>query len=307
MTARYARAPGNELLDLLADGALLAPLRAHWSVGDLPLDLQFREGDDVHLYCGLTRLVAARRQRRGVRLSASPTYTSQACAQGLFRTWAIDEAGFDMALRRYLHGVEVAPRWLHKEGLVQARWMAVTEPWASLDREAVIGRASSTSRTQALDAPAVLTAHEAVDALAVAGGWSRPPKPKGANELDQLAIDAEGRLVLVELKDARSSEVVTAPLQALRYAWEWHDALAAVLPSLGELLDARRRLGLMPAGPPDLTGQLRAVVAWGDGSPSAEVHRRMRAVKQVVDEHLPPGMEEVEVWALPGGVPTRVA
>lgn len=185
--------------------------------------------------------------------------------------------------------------------------MAVREPWATLDREAVLGRPSSAARSLALDAPAVRAAHEAVDALAVAGGWRRPAMPKGANELDQLAVDAEGRLVLVELKEARASEVVTAPLQALRYAWEWHEAMPTVLHSLRALLAARRRVGLVPAGTPDLTGELRTVVAWADGRPSPEVHRRMLAVKQVVDAHLPTGIEKVEVWGLPDGVPVRLA
>ena len=91
MTVRYDRAPCAALLLLLADGGLLAALRRPWSVAGLPLDLQFREHDEVHLYCGLTRLVAARRRADGVRLAASPTYTSQPCARGLFRTWREDE------------------------------------------------------------------------------------------------------------------------------------------------------------------------------------------------------------------------
>ncbi|MCB9684393.1 MAG: hypothetical protein H6738_05700 [Alphaproteobacteria bacterium] len=301
MTVRYDREPGEPLIELLEDGAFLAPLRRPWSVAGVPLDLQFRERDEVHLYCGLTRLVTARRGRGGIRLTASPTYTRQACAHGLFRTWVVDERGFDDALRTYLSGVVVDARWVKKEGLVQASWMALQEPWVTLDREAVLGRSSGEARERALDVDAVRAAHAAVDALSVERGWKRPPAPKGANELDQLAIDDAGRLVLVELKDARSSEVVTAPLQALRYAWEWHEALDAVLPSLRALAAARRRLHLMPQGTPELTGALRAVIAWGEGSPSAEVLRRSLAVKQVVDGHLPPGIGEVEVWSLAGG------
>ncbi len=80
-----------------------------------------------------------------------------------------------------------------------------------------------------------------------------------------------------------------------------------MLPSLRALLAARRRVGLVPDGTPDLTGELRTVVAWADGSPSVEVHRRMLAVKRVVDAYLPAGIKEVEVWALPGGNPARRA
>ncbi|MCA9572813.1 MAG: hypothetical protein KC656_33475, partial [Myxococcales bacterium] len=160
---------------------------------------------------------------------------------------------------------------------------------------------------EALEVPAVLAAHEAVAALAAKQGWKRPASPKGANELDQLAIDDRGRLVLVELKDARASEVVTAPLQALRYAWEWHAALDVLLPSLQALRAARMAVGLMPPDTPELTGELRAVVAWGEGSPSPEVLRRLAEVKATVDRHFPPGIPEVEVWCVTPDGPRVVA
>lgn len=306
MTARYARAPSDDLLALLDDGGLLAPLRAPWSVAGVPLDLQFREGDEVYLYCGLTRLVTARRTRQGVSLTAAATYTRQRCAQALFRPWSRTDPGFGDALATYLGGVEVDDRWVAREGGVQAAWMAVHTPWVTLDREAVVGRASTGARAEALEAPAVQAAFDAVDALAVAGGWQRPSPPKAANELDQLAVDPEGRLVLVELKHARAGEVVTAPLQALRYVWEWHAEVRALLPSLNALLDARRRVGLVPAGTPALDGRLRAAIAWGEGSPSAEVMRRMREVKALVEGFLPDGIAEVEVWALADGQAVRV-
>lgn len=307
MTARYDRAPSPALLALLEGDGLLAPLLRPWSVAGVRLDVQFREGDEVHLYAGLTRLVAARRTPLGVRLHASPTYTRQPCAAALFRPWAPADAGFGEALAAYLGGVAVDPRWVRREGLVQAAWMGIETPWATLDREAVIGRADSAARADALDAPAVHAAFEAVDRRAQQEGWRRPSPPKGANELDQLAVDDAGRLVLVELKEAGASEVVTAPLQALRYVWEWHAALPDLLPSLRALGDARRRLGLLPPSTPPLSGRLRAAIAWGEGSPSAEVLRRLREVKALVDAHLPDGVAEVEVWSLRHGRAARVA
>ncbi len=298
MTARYARAPSSALLDLLADGGMLAPLRRPWTVAGVRLDLQFREHDEVHLYCGLTRLVTARRTSTGVRLTAAATYTQQACGVGLFRPWTSGDPAFREALEHYLTNVEVAPRWVNKEGGVQAAWMAVNHPWVTLDREAVVGRSSSAARDEALDNAAVRAAFHAVDERARSEGWTRPAAPKGANELDQLAVDPDGRLVLVELKDARASEVVTAPLQALRYVWEWHAEVEALLPSLNSLLAARRAVGLVPPGTPSLNGRLRAAIAWGEGSPSTEVLRRMRLVKAIADAHLPKGIAEVEVWGL---------
>lgn len=306
MTARYDRAPSVELLRQLEEGGLLAPLRRRWSVADVPLDLQFREHDEVHLYCGLTRLVSARRRAAGVRIDAHPTYKNQPCANGLFRRWSEGEHGFGEALAEYLGRVVVAPQHVLKEGAVQAAWMAVQEPWVTLDREAVIGRDSSASRDAALDAAEVQAAFDAIDVLAVAEGWRRPAPPKSANELDQLAIDAEGRLVLVELKDARSGEVAVAPLQALRYAWEWHNAIGGLLVPLGKVLDARRKVGLVPGHVGSLNGKLRVAVAWGQGSPSTEVQRRLRETKRIADANLPSGITEIEVWALPEAGPERI-
>jgi len=295
---RYNRAPSGALLDLLNDDALLAPLLRTWNVAGLPLDLHFRENDELHLYCGLTRLVTASLKPGGVSLDADETYTEQPCAAELFRLWPTTASDFGDALAAYLADVQVGPRWVSKEGRVQAAWMAVEDPWVTLDREAVIGRESSKVRQQALDVSAVQAAFAVVDQLTIAKGWARPEIPKGANKLDQLAIDPTGRLVLVELKDAGSSEVVTAPLQALRYVWEWHAEVKSLLPSLNALVDARKRVGLAPPSTPDLNGQLRVAIAWGEGAPSAEVLRRMRAVKAIVDAHLPDGVAEVEVWAL---------
>ena len=141
MTTRYNRAPSEDLLYHLVGDGLLAPLLRPWTVAGLPLDLQFREGDEVHLYCGLTRLVRAKKDRHEISLSAYKTYQQQPCAAQLFRKWLPTDSGFGEALAAYLADVQVGAQWVSGEGLVQAAWMAVQNPWVTLDREAVIGRA----------------------------------------------------------------------------------------------------------------------------------------------------------------------
>ncbi len=307
MTARYARAPSEALLALLDERGFLGPLRRRWMVAGLPLDLQLRERDQVHLYCGLTRLVAVERVGEDIKVSASSTYTSQICAQGLFRTWKTTETGFNEALGRYLYGVEVSTQWTRKEGAVQAQWMATRGPWIAVDREVRIGRDSTEARTEALDTAAVHAAFTAVDELAQEDGWKRPSPPAGSNKLDQLGVDRDGRMVLVELKRAHSADLTYAPLQALRYAWEWHEACDEVLPGVQALVAARRDLGLTPLSMPDVLSSIRVAVAWGGQKPSKEVRRRLLLVKGLVDAHLPPGVDEVELWALPHGKPIRRA
>ena len=306
MTARYARAPSGALRALLADGALLAPMRRPWIVSGLPLDLQFRERDEVHLYCGLTRVVAARRKGPWVELHAAKSYTSQACAARLFRLWPTGASGFDTALESYLGAVRVEPRWTDKEGRVQAAWMSTPTPWATLDREAMIGRSSTRDRDMALDHDEVRAATAEVRALTEAHGWARPGEPRRANEVDQLGIDASGRLVLVELKHGRASDLATAPLQVLRYTWEWHAAVESLVPSLVALWDARRALGLLANEVPPPRGEIRVVLAWGEMEPSPEMSRRLTRVLDITDTYLPPGVSPIEVWTMASGRPTRV-
>lgn len=286
---RYARTPSEPLMKAL-DGLLL-PLRQPWTVAGLPLDLQLRERDEVMLYCGLTRLVVAQCRPPFVTLTAHKTYKSQPCAKALLRPWRLDEQGLGAALADYLGNVVVSRSHTAKEGKVQAAWMTVADPWQSLDREAVIG--GGTSPFAAVD--------RATDAVRKLGsGWAKLDGPKAGNELDQLAIDPAGRLVLVELKHGQASKLYQAPLQALRYAWEWAGAVQTLLPELEELIEAKQRLGLLPANLPKLNGELRVAVAWGEEQPSPRVLRRLDLVVDALKKHLPPGLGEIEVWKRDG-------
>ena len=75
--------------------------------------------------------------------------------------------------------------------------------------------------------------------------WAMPSDPKDSLKLDQIAVDPDGNLVLLEIKDASgsSSKVYYAPFQVLQNVWEWHFALDAVRGSLQELLDMRWSCG----------------------------------------------------------------
>ena len=133
--------------------------------------------------------------------------------------------------------------------------------------------------------------------------WAKPSK--GGKELDQLAVDPAGRLVLIELKDgSKRSEVYYAPFQLLQYVWEWHAALGAVWSDLQKLIGARVALGLAPQDAPRLNGGIRAVVGFGRDTRSDEVKRRYRKVLDVANEHLPPGVGPIETWEITDTWPT---
>ena len=55
----YDRAPSPRLRPLLAPGEFLAPLLATRSLEGIDLEVHLCRKEEVHLYCGLTRLVAS--------------------------------------------------------------------------------------------------------------------------------------------------------------------------------------------------------------------------------------------------------
>jgi len=198
---RFARAPGGDLQQALKGP--LASLLLPRSVAGLALDPQLREGNCLMLYCGLTRVLVATLRNSVVSLTAHKTYRDQPCAAGVLRKWQVGAVGFDRAVNDYLARVVVGPSQVRGEGAVQTEWAALDDPWICVDREARIGGGLSASQ-------AVEDATQAVRALDPT--WARVSEPKSANKLDQLAVDPEGRLVLVELKDGGASNLYYVPL-----------------------------------------------------------------------------------------------
>ena len=136
----------------------------------------------------------------------------------------------------------------------------------------------------------------------------RSPAGTGG-QLDQLAVDEYGDLVLVEIKDATSAtaKLYYAPLQLLHYVHLWHGALRrlALWERIRALIDARRACGLGPVIPP-LSGGIRAAVCFGrfGDKPSDEVKRWFYEVLGVVNAHLPSGVPPIETWKFEeGGTP----
>ena len=302
-TQPYDRAPSPKLQRLLCRGGLLEPLLtfSNEKTGGVGLDVHLRRNDEVHVYCGMTRVLTARSLRDGdVKITAHRTYISQSCARDLFRTWRAGESGFDRALTTYVRGVKVGPRWTKAEGAVQMQWSRVRKPWTPFDREVVLEH-----QADAASFPKVSSAIVALTNIARRNGWAAPKA--GSVELDQLAVDSRGRLVLIELKDASKStaDLYYAPFQLLQYVWVWHDALDSVRDGVQALLDARVEVGLTPRAP-RIGGGIRAVVGFGRDARSPEVKRRHDVVLNVVNKHLPRGVGNVELWEHTGGKPRQV-
>jgi hypothetical protein len=267
-------------------------------VASLPLDLQLRENDTAQLYCGLTALLVARPTTNGFQISTHSTYSQQPCAEPLIRCWQQDEPGFANALAQYLSVVQVNERHTCREGLVQAEWMSIQAPWIPIDREGVLGYSTIEERAAALDCAAVQQGWQAARDLFARKKWAAL-KPLGdSNEIDQIAIGPEGELVFVELKHGGADDVYQAPVQALRYIWEWYAALEAILPGLKAVVDARRKLGLSPESTPNPVPRMRWALAVGRETPSAEVRRRLDLTCELVNEYRPPEIPPLELWRM---------
>lgn len=300
MSVSYDRTPSEKLKRLLSEGGLLAPLLnlTERQVCGLPLDIFFRVKDEVHIYCGLTRLIQVERYNDKVNVSAHKTYSEQSCADGFFRHWNINEhIEFKKSLDRYLSRVKVNSRHTKGEGFVQSLWSRVTGCWDPFDKEAVLGYSSKEESKAAKGCGQVESAcAELKDIARTASPPWALPSSGGHKKVDQLAVDSSGSLVLIELKDASASLIFYAPFQILSYIWEWHNAIQSVLNQLQTLLDSRVELGLISSAVPKLTGDIRATICFGPDTRSDEVKRRYSKVLEVVKGYLPPGFPPIDTW-----------
>ena len=312
----YARTPSCELKGLLQEGFLAPLLRLNKrKVSDCYLDVHLRVNDEVHVYCGLTRLVTAGRKRNGtISFSADSTYENQSCAEGFFRNWNASESSLQDLLNHYLDNVTVHDSFITREGRVQEVWSRVKtpKPWTPFDREAVLSYQNKRQAALERRFTEVERARSLLKSIAVArparGNIPWSPPPDSGTELDQLAIDDAGNLVIIEMKyagkDAKSANIYYAPLQLLQYIHEWCRALKwlSIWTDLQNLIDARTEVDLMPPAP-QLTGGIRAAICFGEDDRSDEVKRRYYEVLGIVNAHLPSGVQPVETWCYGKGGP----
>ena len=311
----YERAPSGAMIELLKPGGFLRPLidLSTHPPGGIDLDIHFYGRRRLRVYRGLTRILDASLSREGnVSITAHRQYASQACAEGVMREWRTDEDGFADALTAYLSGVDVAPRHTDLEGHVQMLWSRVTQPWMPFDREARLAYTSSERRAEikGIALRPAMEAHARLTELARTSGRALPGEVRShtGSELDQLAVDPDGRLVILELKDGSkgSADLYYAPLQLLEYVCEWDSVLEGVRDDLQSVIDARVEVGLTPSGATRLAGGIRPVVGFGPDIPSDNVMDHYREVVDVVNEHLPSGVQPVETWNFTDSCPSRV-
>ena len=305
-TPPYDRAPSRQFVELLSAGGFLSSLvgLADREIDGYRHDIIFRAHNELHVYRGLCRLLAVRVDFGSeVALNAHASYRAQPCARNFLRRWRTYESGFSRGLDRYVKEIAVSSAFLQAEGAVQDRWSRVNSPWTPFDREAALVGAHRAGRAFAQVELALAELKE----LARVEDW--PVSSTTGTEVDQLAVDFEGKLVLLKLKDASNSsaDIYYSPLHLLQCVWEWNDVLDEVRSNLQAAIDARVRLGMTSGALPALRGGLRAAVGFGPDLRSPQVRHRYSLVLDVANRYLPGKVPPIETWALHDSRPVLLA
>jgi hypothetical protein len=261
------------------------------------------------IYCGLTNVLHVEHRRtRRYRLRADIRHMAANKAGppgGIlgWTTWSTPAqlmAGWP-AIEAYMTGQfnGVAPRWTN-EGAVQAMLCAYGgESYQVIDREAVFGFRDTAERERvhkALRTPLL----KALD-VPMPEGWWRPPASLGG-ELDILAVDARGRLLVMEVKPADSLPGITwAPLQVSFYARlfrHWSEAVGEESAEiLTRMLGQRIAIGLEQELGVSLSYPLNIVpvVAIQDPVAHPQALARLNAVQAQLLK-AGQGCDDLEVW-----------
>lgn len=280
------------------------------------LDLQFRSGSGteprITLYYGLTALLDVRGQtkakesspddpvfeinpHKGQKATAKlpATLTGKRKASHLAEAWP--------EIERYLRSLmtEMNQRWTRGEGAVPSSLKA-TGLISVIDSEVVLRFSIDTER-RGIKTEVSQNYLKALSRTPVNESWWKVPLSFG-NELDILGVDEQGRVLLVELKQASAtSGIAWAAAQVSVYRklferWIMQDPERAVR-TLNDTLRQRRRLGLAGGGDWPIAAplQLVPVIGIGGGEPSKEAIRRFHMVQdRLCQEGV--GYDDLEVW-----------
>jgi hypothetical protein len=273
MSIRYNRVLDSDIESLLSEGGVLRFLIADTpglSNDPFALDIQIREGNKLMYYHGTTRLLTlqfpkkAKRSPYVVKARAARAYGKypECCHQydDLMKDWQLsDVSEFRKAWQAYLkaalQGAKARYYSNQKEGYWQNRlcvefgtqWTPDRE-WVVVDRECVIG----------FDCTADKDAHYEkahTHAMKVKGDlqvyakekWGNLDKKGFGDEVDMLAIDKDGKLVVIELKHGSNARgIYWGPLQTGVYHRAFKDAPPAVFAGVRKLITQKINLGLLP-------------------------------------------------------------
>lgn len=272
INARYSRILSADVGDALKRHG---PLR--FLVTDLPsakretfaLDVQLREGNQLMYYHGTTRVLVVKLARQNgmvvFRPTADPFYTDDATCKAAFSS--LKESGINSpaSARETLHdclasALAIARRRYfanaaegYWQNLLCQRFGRMYQPddeWLIIDRECVIGFGGDDEKKRFYD-PIMSRYQAALGGMSAPGAemrkWTQRKKGFG-DELDMLAIDRDGRLLVIELKHGTNvSGIYWGPVQVGVYCEAFENQLQVLGPAIAELVRQKVDFGLLPA------------------------------------------------------------
>lgn len=300
---------------LLPGGALHSLAVAPGKLGslDIPLAAHLRP-DRVTIYAGLTSLLEIKLAGTRLAVSAAESYARQPCALGLMGKFPLADAA-TIAARwpAYRDGVKVAERYLHREGILQARLIEryglgfdQGDEWCIFDREAVIAYPSNARRDgyEATVKEGFRSVRCAIDADASIRTGKKASGDSG-RELDLLAVTREGDLMVGEVKGAHDTAgIYLSPIQLAGYLQMWRDladnASAKLMDSVNVMIEQRKRIGLLGRDAPRLRRGFRLLPALFIGEPKARssAWQALYIVAGHLRAQQPHALEGLRIYAL---------
>lgn len=271
----------------------------------------FAEDEDKHighatLYLGLTQTISL--HQRGHRFwldGPRKTKTFGAICEPYFAEWSKrrfleDLAAVSSSTKRAEYVARVIKaernegqgRWTGKEGELQAALASFPDQLELIDRECVLQHSNTDVRDEWI-----------VDACTPAKAAAKQlgRTKKFGNELDGLAVDAAGRVLVIEAKDGADGPGVDwTPAQVnvyLRLFRRWVNEADAAHADLVAMLDQRRRLGFESTGV-SLADPLLLVPVIVIKGPVPDL-AGMRAVRSALARQGEP-MPDLELWKYDG-------
>lgn len=306
-TIRYDRRVSNDFLAHFLRHGILDRLRVIANKAALPLDLQMRKevksgAQHATLYAGLTGVLKVEQSQAGLlRLSAHPTWSKSPLYgfSSQWRSWQ-DPAAVAVAwpsIELYLE--RVIPFAVRGHGMTEGSVQSIASKskstdWAILDREVTPSFKDTKTKAAALD-----RCRRPINAALLRAGVIGSAKSFGA-ECDLLAVDADGRLLAVEVKPIGGS-IQLVPAQAAMYArvlQHWIDVDSAEAPEgdkprdvIAGMIAQRQALGHAKAFKGSLPERLSVtpVVVLQRGAPAAKIDKMcdVRDVLAVADRDFP--------------------
>lgn len=204
------------------------------------------------------------------------------------------------------------PAQIGKEGLLQAALSSWPEDFVVIDRESIPQGLTEAHRAAALEP----VEQALVDLQRSEKSWTFTRRPKDApspaeggrgdtfgTELDALAIDRLGRLLVIEAKDASDTGGVGwTPAQVAVYARLFQQCIAANTNQtdiFNKMLAQRQQIGLAPRKAHALTPNsemVPVIVVGGElGKSAATANSRMMLVAEALDR-AGVSLEGLEIW-----------